>query len=200
MGKTIKQEDFRPLIGDDTKIAPAKQVFKGFEVEKKFILLTPDGDYTKGGKGIVMYDEALRGGYRIAQGYLKDPQEAIKLVQELGITLEFAPNTIRLRKVGDDNFILTLKDKKATKTREVEWEIDKKIFNKYWKQTKGARVYKTRFEKNIKGFTFEIDAFTDRYLLMAECEVDNEESLAKVPKIGNDVTGQSNFSNKHLSK
>ena len=69
------------------------------------------------------------------------------MLEELGIVLnEFRPNTVRLRKTPE-MYILTLKDRKETKRREVEWELDRKTFMNYWKHTKGARVRKVRLEK-----------------------------------------------------
>jgi CYTH domain-containing protein len=46
----------------------------------------------------------------------------------------------------------------------------------------------------------EYDAFTDRFLLLAEVEVTDEADLAKVPKLGMDVTNNNQWSNKNLSK
>jgi len=197
----MEKKKFRPLIGEGTKLKPVKQIYKGFEIEKKQILLTLEKDHTKNGNGgLKLYNDTLKNGKRYEQGYLKDGDQAAELVQELGLEIEFAPNTCRLRKIDDKNYILTLKDKKKRKTREVEWEIPKKIFLKYWKYTKGARVYKRRWTTEVKGFKMEFDAFTDRLLLMVETEVDKKKLLKKVPKLGMDVTGNSMWSNKSLSK
>jgi CYTH domain-containing protein len=191
---------FRPLIKPDSKMKPLKQIFNGFEIEKRQLLLTVEEDHTRAKNGLVTYNEVLENGVDIRQGYIKDVQQAKSVLTELGISLnEFQPNTIRLRKYGT-KYILTLKDNKGTKKREVEFKLSRAQFNKYWPITKGARVTKKRLEKKIKGHLFEIDAFTDRFLLIAECEVQSEEALSAVPKMGMDITGNSSWTNKRLSK
>lgn len=191
---------FRPLIKPDSKMKPLKQIFNGFEIEKRQLLLTVEEDHTRAKNGLVTYNEVLENGVDIRQGYIKDVQQAKSVLTELGISLnEFQPNTIRLRKYGT-KYILTLKDNKGTKKREVEFKLSRAQFNKYWPITKGARVTKKRLEKKIKGHLFEIDAFTDRFLLIAECEVQSEEALTAVPKMGMDITGNSSWTNKRLSK
>ena len=208
--KTEQELGFRPLIAPTSKIAPVKQIFSGYEIEKKFILLTKEEDYTRNKNGVTLYDEVLCNGITIDQGYIKDIQEAVVILGELGIDLnEFKPNTIRIRRFGDGfknagvskyRYVLTLKDKKETKTREAEFKLNEEQFNKYWPSTKGSRIFKKRMIKKIKGHDFELDAFMDRLLLLAECEVNEEAALAKVPKLGNDVTNDKNWSNKALSK
>lgn len=205
-----EKQAFRPLITPDTKLSPLKQLFSGYEIEKKFVLLTKEKDYTKNGNGPGLYDQVLNEGVIIEQGYIKDIPKAAEILQELGIGLnDFKPNTVRLRRFGEGykekkiskaKYVLTLKDKKETKRREVEFKLKASQFEKYWALTEGARVIKRRMKKDIKGFEFEVDAFMDRFLLLAECEVKKEKELEKVPKLGNDVTNDKNWSNKALSK
>lgn len=201
---------FRPLIDPSSKLKPVKQIFIGEEIEKKFILLTIEQDYTKNKNGMTLYDEVLKEGVTIDQGYVKDIQEAVVILQELGISLnDFKPNTIRLREFGVGfktkgiskyRYVLTLKDKKPGKTREAEFRLNQEQFEKYWPKTKGARVYKKRMIKTIRKHNFELDAFMDRFLLIAECEVEKQEMLEKVPVLGNDVSNDKNWSNKALAK
>jgi CYTH domain-containing protein len=191
---------FRPLVTESNKFPPVKQIYNGYEIEKRFVVMTVEEDFTKNQNGKILYDEVLSKGTTIEQGYITDIQRAKEVLDELGIDLDFRPTTIRLRKFGTQH-ILTVKDRKETKKREVEWELDPKVFRKYWKETKGARVYKKRLEREVKGFTVEYDAFTDRFLLLAEIEVDSEKDLAKCPKISKmEVTGQKQWTNKTLSK
>lgn len=197
---TEKELGFRPFIKPTSKMAPLKQIFNGYEIEKKFILLTIEKDYTRNTNGPTLYNEVLEKGTLIKQGYIKDIQIAVKMLKELGIDLnEFKPNTIRLRKYGT-KYILTLKDRKEVKKREVEFALPKNIFLKYWPLTKGARVEKKRLEKKLKGRLMEFDAFTDRLLLIAECEVTKEKELKLVPKLGMDVTNNSAWANKNLAR
>ena len=201
MKETKKQETkFRSLLAESNKLKPAKQLFNGFEIEKRWLILTAEDDFSKNKNGIAQYDEALRKGERYEQGYITDEAVMVEVAGKLGIVPDFKPNTMRLRKIGTKTFILTLKDKKETKRREVEWTLERKTFNELWPLTKGHRVYKTRYEKTIKGKVTVIDAFTDRYLLMAEIEVKDEKELDGLPKLGFDVTKDSSWSNKSLSK
>lgn len=198
--KKVAEPEHRSLLGESNQLAPAREIYNGYEIEKRWVLIDKDTDYTKQKNGITLYDEALRKGERIEQGYLSI-EKGVEMASELGIVPDFKPNTIRLRSIGNRQFILTLKDKKATKRREVEWELDKKTFLKYWKLTKNARVIKTRLTKDIKGNKVEFDAFTDRFLLMAEIEVKDEAALEKLPKLSTlDVTADSSWTNKKLAK
>lgn len=210
MAKETAQENFRPLINPDSKMKPLKQLFSGFEIEKKQVLLTKEEDFTKNKNGLEIYNEVLENGVLIEQGYIKDIPKAAEVLQELGINLnDFKPNTIRLRSFGVGykkkgiskcRYVLTLKDKKETKKREAEFKLTQELFEKYWPLTEGARVQKKRFRKVIKKHEFELDAFTDRILLLAECEVTDEAKLEKIPKLGMDVTNDKNWSNKAISK
>lgn len=197
--KTTKPE-FRPLVEPGSKFKPVKELFNGYEIEKRWVLMTIEEDHTKQKNALKIYNDALEKGEKYEQGYIKDFQIAIEMLGALGIKLkEFQPNTVRLRKTPKQ-YILTLKDRKETKKREVEWELDKKTFFAYWKYTKGARVSKTRWETKVKKNTVVFDAFTDRILLMAEIEVSDESLLDGLPKLGMDVTGIKEWTNKSLSR
>lgn len=191
--------DHRPLITENTTFKPVKQIYNGFEIEKRYLLLTKEEDTSKGKNGLEIYNEVLENGTTIRQGYIMDVSEAKRVLDELGIELEFKPNTIRFRQYGK-KYILTVKDRKETKKREVEWKLSKAQFNEYWPLTEGNRVEKKRLEKKIKKRLVEIDAFTDRLLLIAEIEVDDEKDMDNLPKLGMDITGNKNWSNKALSK
>lgn len=202
--------EHRPLIDPNSKMQPVTQLFSGFEIEKKQILLTLKEDYTKNKNGLEIYNEVLEKGVLINQGYIKDIQEAVKILKELKISLkDFKPNTIRLREFGPGfkaknisscKFVLTLKNKKETKKREAEFKLTHKQFEKYWGLTEGNRIQKKRMRKIIKKHEFEVDAFVDRILLLAECEVVDENNLKNIPQLGVDVTNDKNWSNKALSK
>lgn len=193
--------EHRPLIEPSSKFKPVKELYNGWEIEKKFILATMEEDHTKNKNSLKLYNEVLEKGTSIKQGYIKDFGAAKDMLDAMGIELtdDFKPNTVRLRQYGTQ-YILTLKDKKETKRKEVEWELDVKVFKKYWKHTKGSRVEKKRLIKKLKGFDVEYDAFTDRFLLLAEIEVSKEKDLEKVPKLGMDVTNNNQWSNKNLSR
>lgn len=197
--KNSQGQSFRALVGD-SDIPPTRQIYNGYEIEKRWVLLTMEQDHTKKGNGLALYDKAMSKGELYYQGYIKDLDKARGMVDELGISLEFTPNTIRLRRTPTQ-YILTIKDKKATKRREVEWELDIDTFMKYWPLTQGNRVVKRRLTMKHKiGKEMVLDAFCDRLLLMAEIEVFDEADLAKIKDLGFEVTNQKEWSNKALSK
>jgi CYTH domain-containing protein len=202
MAKTTKKKKpelgFRSLVSEGSR-KPLRQIYNGFEIEKRWVVLTVEDDHSKQKNGVQLYSKALENGDAYEQGYIMDMDAARGVVEELGIQVEFQPNTVRLRKTPS-MYILTLKDKKETKRREVEWELDKRTFLKYWPLTKGHRVTKRRFITKNKGFEIIMDAFTDRYLLMCEIEVKDEALLDKLPKMGFEVTGDSSWTNKKLAK
>lgn len=194
-----KELGFKPLVSEANKFKPAKQIYSGYEIEKRWVVRTMEEDYTQVKNGLVLYNETLEKGKMITQGYVKDIQIAKKMLKEMGIVPSFKPNTIRLRRWGN-KYILTLKDRKSVKKREVEWELDKKMFWKYWPLTKGARVRKVRLIKERKGLEVTYDAFIDRFLLIIEIEVKSKTELEQLPNMGMDVTGISSWANKNLSK
>ena len=121
--QTEQELGFRPLI-KKSNIPVVKQLYSGYEIEKKFILAKIETDYTKNQNSITRYNEVMERGTSILQGYIKDIQQAILMLNELGIEPnEFEPNTIRLRRLGNDwgediIYILTLKDRKEIKVRD----------------------------------------------------------------------------------
>lgn len=190
---------FKPLVAESNKFKPLKQIYSGYEIEKRWVIRTIETDYTTVKNSLHLYNEVLEKGTLVYQGYIKDIQVAKKMLREMGIIPAFKPNTIRLRRWGN-KYILTLKDRKQVKKREVEWELDKKMFYKYWPLTKGARVKKVRYIKVQKGLEVTHDAFIDRFLLIIEIEVKTKEALDKLPTMGMDVTGISSWANKNLAK
>jgi len=196
-----KDKSFRSFLDSDNKFKPVRELFNGFEIEKRWVVMTVEEDHSKKKNGLVIYNEVLETGQIYEQGYIKDMDIARTMLEELGIVLnEFRPNTVRLRRTPE-MYILTLKDRKETKRREVEWELDRKTFMNYWKHTKGARVRKVRLEKEVKGGHLAVfDAFTDRFLLLAEIEVQDESMMKNLPNLGMDVTGQKPWTNKSLAK
>jgi len=172
----------------------------GYEIENRQILCTAKKDYTKGKTANTTYNEVLEHGKEIRQGYIKDKTIYGKILKEFKIKLPtFKIDTFRFRKYGV-NYFITIKGPKKLCKDEMEYKISRAKFLKYWPLTKGYRIHKKRLEKRIGGFIFELDAFTDRYLLIAECEVDKVGELKMVTKLGKDITNSSKWSNKNLSK
>lgn len=194
-----KELGFRPLITEQNTFEPLKQIYNGFEIEQRYLLLTTEEDTSRKKNGTTIYNEVLEKGTVIKQGYIMDIQRAREILEELGISLDFKPNTIRFRQYGNQR-ILTVKDRKESKKREVEWKLNKDQFSKYWPETEGHRVEKKRLVKKIKGYEVEFDGFTDRFLLLAEIEVTSEKDFKKLPKLGMVITGDKAWTNKSLSK
>jgi CYTH domain-containing protein len=156
-----------------------------------------------------LYNDTLELGILIDQGYVPVTPQTIRRVEvDFKVPPDFEIDTIRVRRFTTYSrtinymYVLTLKsDKTKDKPRrEVEYKLNRETFSAYWEQTIGRRVQKKRANKKIKGRTFEIDAFTDRILLIAECEVETIEALKKVPKIGKDITNNKRMTNKKLAK
>jgi CYTH domain-containing protein len=74
-----------------------------------------------------------------------------------------------------------------------------------WPLTRGKRVRKRRYEVRDGGFTWEIDRFRDRRLVLCEVELPSEDTVAEPPRwlareIVRDVTGEDEYLNLNLAK
>jgi len=174
------------------------------EIEKKYLIMEKDKAYsTKHLKKIfssvskLVYDVFMLG-TPIEQGYLPI-DEGLKLSEMLGMSVDFNPSEARLRKKGEKNYI-TFKDNGGLARNELEVEIEKEVFDKYWKKTKGQRVKKMRLEKAFEGYTAEIDVYTDRNLVVAEIEVPNILIAEKLKPLGKDITNDKEYKNRNLAK
>lgn len=177
---------------------------ENFEIEKKFLLMDTKKDYTDRKIGLELYNEVLRHGKEIKQGYIANsPKNApliAAMIWDFGMVINFRFDNVRLRETDGEYFYATIKGKGKIKQREEEVEISRANFKKYWSASIHRRVIKKRLVKKINNRLFEIDAFTDRFLLLAEKEVSSEALLFMVPKIGKDVSNNSKYSNKNLAK
>lgn len=169
---------------------------KGKEYEARQLLLTPYKDYTVEQDGLMIYSQVLRKGIPIIQGYIKKKKWVKKVLTHVNAPLGFTPDTIRLRKMGKVR-ILTFKDEDDNET---EFELTPHLFTLLWPYTHKQRVKKKRLIMNIGKVDFEVDAFIDRLLLIAEREVKSKKLISKVPLIGFDITNDKNWSNKNLAK
>lgn len=115
---------------------------------------------------------------------------------------------IRLRKINDREFLITVKEDEGFKRYENEVEINEKQFMELWKNVKGRMVKKTRYGlllKTNKGdFLAELDVYKGRHkgLAILEIEVGENETLEGVtlPEwIKKDVTGDRRYSNRSLA-
>ncbi|HEX8244554.1 MAG TPA: CHAD domain-containing protein [Longimicrobium sp.] len=114
----------------------------------------------------------------------------------------------RLRKVrqnGQVHFYRTVKLGKGISRTEVEEETTERIFRKMWPLTKGKRVRKRRYKVKEGGFTWEVDRFRDRRLVLCEVELPTEDTDAPLPRwllreLVRDVTGEDEYANINLAK
>ncbi|MDQ6613141.1 MAG: CHAD domain-containing protein [Gemmatimonadota bacterium] len=88
---------------------------------------------------------------------------------------------------------------------ELEEDTERLLFDILWPHTKARRVYKRRHAIREGAFTWEIDVFTDRNLVLAEVELNSESEQAPLPKwllpwVVREVTGEREFYNANLAR
>lgn len=128
---------------------------------------------------------------RIEQGYL--PGERL------------TERVRRVRTAGETHYYRTVKLGKGIRRVEVEEETTERVFRRMWPLTRGRRVRKVRFRVEQGGYTWEIDRFSDRRLVLAEVELQSEDDVAEPPPwlrrvIIRDVTDEGEFTNVNLAK
>jgi CHAD domain-containing protein/CYTH domain-containing protein len=111
----------------------------------------------------------------------------------------------RTRSGGEVKYYRTVKLGKGISRTEVEEETTERIFRRLWPLTSGRRVRKRRYRVKDGGFTWEVDRFRDRRLVLCEVELPTEDTHAEPPRwlrreIVRDVTGEDEFANINLAK
>ncbi|HET7460121.1 MAG TPA: CHAD domain-containing protein [Longimicrobium sp.] len=111
----------------------------------------------------------------------------------------------RVREGGEVHYYRTVKLGRGISRTEVEEETTERIFRKMWPLTRGKRVRKRRYKVDDGGFTWEIDRFRDRRLVLAEVELPSEDVDPPVPRwlqreMVREVTDESEFANINLAK
>jgi len=114
----------------------------------------------------------------------------------------------RIRRVREDGVVKyyrTVKLGRGLSRTEVEEETTAHVFRKMWPLTRGKRVRKRRYKVDDGGFTWEIDRFRDRRLVLAEVELPSEDADPPIPRwlqreIVRDVTDESEYVNINLAK
>jgi CYTH domain-containing protein/CHAD domain-containing protein len=110
----------------------------------------------------------------------------------------------RVRDAGDAGCTLTLKIGRGVVRTELEWPVERDVFDQAWPSTDGRRVTKTRFRHSLDGRTAEIDVFGGALdgLVMVEVEFDDDESMADfVPPawFGREVSNDERYTNASLA-
>lgn len=111
----------------------------------------------------------------------------------------------RTRSDGEVKHYRTVKLGKGISRIEVEEETTERIFRRLWPLTRGKRVRKRRYRVRDGGFTWEVDRFRDRRLVLCEVELPTADTHAEPPpwlrrEIVRDVTDEGEYTNINLAK
>ena len=114
----------------------------------------------------------------------------------------------RLRHVRSDTgerWYRTVKTGRGVARVELEEEIGRELFEALWPLTEGRRLEKRRHLVPEGGLTWEVDAFTDRPLVLAEVELPGEDVEPPIPHwlrpfLLREVTGEVEYLNSTLAR
>lgn len=111
----------------------------------------------------------------------------------------------RVRTADGERFVRTVKTGKGVRRVEIEEDCDAALFAAMWPLTEGRRVQKVRYAIPDGDRVWEIDAFTDRALWLAEIELPHEDAAVELPDwlapyVVRDVTDEGEYTNRRLSK
>lgn len=137
--------------------------------------------------------------WRIRQGYLNtgDPEVRLRFKKCLE-----GPSDV----AGSRSTMLTVKKPRETGRLEVEGEMDKKAFEGVWPETKGLRVFKTRYVGVIgDNYTVEVDYFRRSLdpLIIAEVEFRTEKRASDFEwplDCGHEVTANPAYKSANLAR
>ena len=114
----------------------------------------------------------------------------------------------RLRHVSSaegERWYRTLKAGTGLRRLEIEEETSREVFDGLWPLTQGRRLAKKRRRVEEDGFTWEIDEFSDRELVLAEIELPTETTAVTPPEwlrpyVVREVTGEQEYQNYTLAR
>lgn len=106
---------------------------------------------------------------------------------------------------GREVYYRTVKLGRGLKRVEVEEETTAEIFEVLWPLTEGKRVHKTRYLIEEGKKIWEVDAFEDRELFLAEIELEDEKEEVELPRwlapyVEREVTDDSEYTNINLAR
>jgi len=174
------------------------------EIERKYLLMEDGEEHFTDNLKILypslesLAEDVRKRGERIIQGYLPI-ESGLKLAESIGIHLDFTPAEVRLRDRAGV-YLFTAKAGKGVERDEEERSVPFSIFQRYWNQTRGKRIGKTRLAMPYHGHAAEIDVYTDRDLIIAEIEVPSIEEAERLLPLGKDVTLIEGYKNRYLAK
>ena len=157
-------------------------------------------------------ERGARRGVEIERKYLlASLPEAVREVPSAEIDQGYVPGEKlleRLRRVRDgegERYYRTVKGGQGLSRLEVEEETSREIFTAMWPLTKGRRLTKRRHFVRDGELTWEIDAFTDRDLVLAEIELPDEDHAVEPPEwlaphVVREVTEEPDFANSALAR
>ncbi len=114
----------------------------------------------------------------------------------------------RVRRVtGRDGtrFYRTVKFGRGLSRLEVEEETTAEVFEQLWPLTESRRVRKRRYYVTDGAFTWEVDEFLDRSLVLAEVELPSPDTDVPIPEwmagvLDREVTGEPDYLNVNLAR
>lgn len=111
----------------------------------------------------------------------------------------------RVRTAHGERYVRTVKAGKGVRRIELEESCDGRIFEALWALTDGCRVQKVRFAVPDGDRIWEIDAFTDRELFLAEVELPTEDAEVVFPEwlaplVVREVTDDGSYTNRRLAR
>lgn len=111
----------------------------------------------------------------------------------------------RTRKQGVTQHKRTVKLGRGMRRIEIEESCDESLFEALWALTIGRRVRKRRYEVPEGEHVWEVDAFDDRELTLAEVELASEHDEVTLPEwlepfVEREVTGEDEYVNANLAK
>lgn len=128
---------------------------------------------------------------RLDQGYLPGEQ----LIERIR----------RIQNAAGERYVRTVKLGRGVARIEVEEACGRDVFEKLWSLTVGRRVEKQRYAVPEGERVWEIDAFLDRELFLAEIELASEDEAVQFPSwlapyVVRDVTDESTYVNSKLAQ
>jgi adenylate cyclase len=130
----------------------------------------------------------LRAGTELRQGYLAI-DDAV---------------AVRVRDAATEGCTLTIKAGRGTVRTELEWSIDRHLFDEAWPLTEGRRIVKTRYRLPLDEHTIELDVFDGALagLIVAEVEFNSDADLEAFEPpgwFGTDVSDDPGYTNASLA-
>ncbi len=111
----------------------------------------------------------------------------------------------RKRTASGETYVRTVKLGQGMVRIEVEEACSEEMFSKLWALTEGRRVEKRRYAIEAGDLVWEIDAFEDRELYLAEVELPTEDTTVIIPDwlapyVEREVTGEDAYTNVNLAR